>query len=218
MPSKLGFSTLDDLINSRKTVITVDTSYLFDAYRQTENRYFTQPLDLRFGNIYEARLLTGLINLVSECLSSQWLLDESAIPKLRIMAPYKDQVSLLRNCLMNHGTSLIKILVDKIVTTIDSMQGKECEIAVISLTRQNLRGFIGFLSEIERLYVAVSRARKKLILVGHLDTFNASGQLWWRELVSYLRQRPRQSYKASLIVIKNSEYQGLFTRYQIPPP
>jgi len=217
-PSRLGFNTLDGLVNPLKTVVIVDTSHIFDAHNQTENRYSIQPLDLRFGNRYEAALLTGLTNLISECLDNRWLLNERVVPKLRIMAPYKDQVSLIRSNLRNYGISSIRTVVDRIVTTIDSMQGKECEIAVISLTRQNLGGFIGFLGEIERLYVAMSRAKKKLILVGHLDTFYTSGQIWWRQLVNYLRQRPNQSHKAGLITIGSSEYQILLNRYRIPVP
>ena len=217
-PSGLGFNeSLNNLIDPSKTVVVIDTSDLFDPCRQTEDRYdITHPWDLRFSNKYEAALLTGLINLLSECLDNRWLQDEQKVPKLRAMAPYKDQVSLLRDNLRNYGAASIRSMVNRVVTTIDSMQGKECEIAIISLTRQNIGGFIGFLGEIERLYVAASRARKKLVLVGHLDTFSASGHLWWRQLVDYLRRR--HSPKKSLIVIDNNEYQRLLRRYRIPMP
>jgi superfamily I DNA and/or RNA helicase len=56
------------------------------------------------------------------------------------------------------------------IGTVDSFQGSENDIVVFDLTRDNLNGEIGFLKEINRLNVAVSRARKKLILVGNQES------------------------------------------------
>ncbi|KPQ43813.1 MAG: hypothetical protein MPEBLZ_01594 [Candidatus Methanoperedens nitroreducens] len=51
--------------------------------------------------------------------------------------------------------------------TVDSFQGDENDIVIFDITRDNLKGAIGFMKDSNRLNVAVSRARKKLIVVGN---------------------------------------------------
>ena len=209
-PRDLGFEVLDPIVDPSKTLVIVDTSSLFDAQKQVEDISENYP---EYSNHYEASLVTGLINIISECLNVQWLINE-----FRILAPYRNQVSLIQRYVQERGTPALRDVASRIVSTIDSMQGKECGIIMISLTRQNPRGFIGFVREIERMYVAVSRAKMKLILVGHLDTFYISEYVWWRQLVDYLRQRPSQSDKCALIALNNDEYRRLLSRYDIPMP
>ncbi|HNO22004.1 MAG TPA: AAA domain-containing protein [Leptospiraceae bacterium] len=86
-----------------------------------------------------------------------------------VLAPYSSQVYLLRE--------KFKLLTDKFpllsVNTIDSFQGSEKEAILISMTRSNEKGNTGFLSEYKRLNVAMTRARKKLIIVGDSITLTA---------------------------------------------
>ena len=56
------------------------------------------------------------------------------------------------------------------MNTVDAFQGKECEVVVISAVRSNSRGSVGFLSDHRRLNVAITRARRGLIIVGHEPT------------------------------------------------
>ena len=68
-----------------------------------------------------------------------------------------------------------------ILTYADNYQGEESDIVIISLTRSNARGDIGFLSSPERLNVLLSRARNGLIMIGNTKTFLESrkgGELW----------------------------------------
>lgn len=67
------------------------------------------------------------------------------------------------------------------LSTIDNLQGEESDIVIISLTRSNPDGDIGFMISPERLNVLLSRARKAVILIGNPATFMASrrgGELW----------------------------------------
>ncbi|OJD15900.1 hypothetical protein AJ78_03879 [Emergomyces pasteurianus Ep9510] len=67
------------------------------------------------------------------------------------------------------------------ISTIDNYQGEERQIVIVSLTRSNSRGDIGFLSSPERLNVLISRARDALIILGNASTFVQSrkgGELW----------------------------------------
>jgi superfamily I DNA and/or RNA helicase len=59
------------------------------------------------------------------------------------------------------------------VNTIDSFQGQERDAVFISLTRSNAESTIGFLSEVRRMNVAMTRARKKLVVVGDSATLSA---------------------------------------------
>jgi len=56
------------------------------------------------------------------------------------------------------------------VGTVDSFQGQERDIIAITLTRSNPQGEIGFLSDIRRMNVGMTRARRKLLLVGDSAT------------------------------------------------
>jgi ATP-dependent RNA/DNA helicase IGHMBP2 len=56
------------------------------------------------------------------------------------------------------------------VNTIDSFQGQERDVVYISLTRSNMEGEIGFLADTRRMNVAMTRARKKLVIVGDSST------------------------------------------------
>jgi superfamily I DNA and/or RNA helicase len=59
------------------------------------------------------------------------------------------------------------------VDTVDSFQGSECDVIIISLVRSNDDQEIGFLKDIRRMNVAITRARKKLIIIGDGSTIAA---------------------------------------------
>ncbi len=83
-----------------------------------------------------------------------------------IIAPYKAQVNLLQDIFKGgeyEGLSLS-------VNTIDSFQGQERDVVYISLVRSNEKGDIGFLSDIRRMNVAMTRAKKKLVVIGDSGT------------------------------------------------
>lgn len=90
-------------------------------------------------------------------------------PTLGIISPYKDQVLLLRERLeqlpIHHGWRPF-ISVD----TVDGFQGQERDIIYISMVRSNSEGGIGFLGDTRRMNVAMTRARKKLVLAGDSGT------------------------------------------------
>ncbi|KAG5175823.1 AAA domain-containing protein, partial [Tribonema minus] len=55
------------------------------------------------------------------------------------------------------------------VATIDNYQGEEADVVIVSLVRSRASGTMGFLSDANRLNVALSRARRALIVIGDLD-------------------------------------------------
>jgi len=90
---------------------------------------------------------------------AQRLLERGVAPRdVAVIAPYDAQVQLLRQRLAAHP--------DLEVDTVDGFQGREKEAVIVSLTRSNEAGELGFLTDIRRMNVALTRARKKLVVVG----------------------------------------------------
>jgi ATP-dependent RNA/DNA helicase IGHMBP2 len=92
-------------------------------------------------------------------------------PSIAIISPYKQQIYVLKDLLL-HAPELQKYNEHISVNTIDSFQGQERDIVYISMTRSNSEGAIGFLSDIRRMNVAMTRARKKLVVLGDSATLS----------------------------------------------
>ncbi len=83
-----------------------------------------------------------------------------------VIAPYKAQVSLLQDIFKGVEEDGMNLSVN----TIDSFQGQERDVIYISLVRSNEKGDIGFLSDVRRMNVAMTRAKKKLVVIGDSGT------------------------------------------------
>ena len=90
-------------------------------------------------------------------------------PTVAVISPYSKQVTILQEQILPIE-SLKKYARSISVNTIDSFQGQERDIVYISMTRSNDEGNIGFLSDIRRMNVAMTRARKKLVVIGDSAT------------------------------------------------
>lgn len=103
-------------------------------------------------------------------------------PTIAIISPYREQVLLMQE-MMLHNPALLEYK-DKIsVNTIDSFQGQERDIVYISMTRSNAEGVVGFLSDTRRMNVAMTRARKKLIVIG--DSATLSSFSFYADFITY---------------------------------
>ena len=86
-----------------------------------------------------------------------------------IISPYKGQVHLLRKMLRKDSyRKPLRHLIS--INTVDGFQGQERDIILISMVRQNEQGQVGFLADLRRMNVAITRARMKLIIIGHSPT------------------------------------------------
>ena len=99
-----------------------------------------------------------------------------------IIAPYKAQVELLRYFLgeLKYPPIIFKRIS---INSVDAFQGQERDIVLISLTRSNTQGIIGFLSEEKRLNVAMTRAKYKLLLIG--DSATLSRHVFFDKLIQH---------------------------------
>jgi superfamily I DNA and/or RNA helicase len=86
-----------------------------------------------------------------------------------VIAPYSAQVRRLRELLPVAGLE---------VDSVDGFQGREKEAVVVSLVRSNAEGEIGFLADVRRMNVALTRARRKLIVVGDSATLSVLPFYW----------------------------------------
>ncbi len=137
-----------------------------------------EPDGMSKRNPQEAALL---VKKVQALIESGLSADDIAV-----IAPYAAQVRLIRQRLtdvLDHDASDVNLEVD----TVDGFQGREKEAVVISLVRSNSAGEIGFLSDERRMNVALTRARRKLIVIG--DSATLGGHEFYQSLLEYFEQQ-----------------------------
>lgn len=114
-----------------------------------------------------------LLNHLTKLVEELEQLDSASFPSIAVISPYKQQVHLLKELMLSNPT--LMVYATKIsINTIDSFQGQERDVVYISLTRSNTEGAIGFLSDVRRMNVAMTRARKKLVVIGDGATLSRS--------------------------------------------
>jgi ATP-dependent RNA/DNA helicase IGHMBP2 len=152
----------------------VDTAGCGFDERQ-EGSGLTNPEEAEFLVRHAARLIAELHN--------RYPGDD--FPTMAIISPYRNQVHLLQE-LVGAAPGL-RAHTDKItVNTIDSFQGQERDIVYIGMTRSNADSRIGFLSDTRRMNVAMTRARKKLVVIG--DSATLSRVPFYASFVAYAQQ------------------------------
>lgn len=138
-----------------------------------------------FGRINraEAELTLQTLQQYLEKIGKQRILEESI--DVGIISPYRAQVQLLRKELRKREffRPYRHLLT---VNTVDGFQGQERDIILISLVRSNDGGDIGFLRDLRRMNVAITRARMKLIILGSSETMTSHP--FYKKLYEYVWQ------------------------------
>ena len=122
-----------------------------------------------FGRINkaEAELTLQHLELYYGRIGKQRILDERI--DVGIISPYRAQVQLLRRMIKKREFfKPYRHLIS--VNTVDGFQGQERDVIILSLVRSNDEGQIGFLRDLRRINVAITRARMKLIILGSVGT------------------------------------------------
>ncbi|MBR5085375.1 MAG: AAA family ATPase [Muribaculaceae bacterium] len=133
-------------------------------------------------NRAEAQLTIDTLRRYFERLGRQRVIDERL--DVGIISPYRAQVQLLRRMLRKRAYfKPLKHLIS--VNTVDGFQGQERDIIVISLVRSNEAGQIGFLRDLRRMNVAITRARMKLFILG--DSTTMTRHPFYHKLYSYIK-------------------------------
>lgn len=98
------------------------------------------------------------------------LYQDHELPSFALISPYKEQTIHMQHTV---ATDSALENMDIVIQTIDGFQGQERDVVYISLVRSNNRSEIGFLSDYRRMNVALTRARKKLVVIGDSATIGA---------------------------------------------
>ena len=142
-----------------------------------ESRSTANPKEAQF-------LLQRLAQLLEPYDSTE---PQQAPLTIGVIAPYRAQINYLKDAIEDSAALNDLLLQRRLsVGTVDSFQGQERDIIAISLTRSNKHGEIGFLSDIRRMNVGMTRARRKLILVGDSSTLSANP--FFMDLLAYVKR------------------------------
>ncbi len=153
----------------------LDTSALAAEERQGRG--------MSLSNSEEAKLVIHTLRDYIDMISPQRIENERI--DFGIITPYRGQARLIRRLLrLQHYFRRLRRHIS--VGTVDGFQGQERDVIVISLVRDNADGNIGFLRDLRRMNVAITRARMKLIIIGNVTTL--SRHRFYRELAEHIRR------------------------------
>ena len=141
-------------------------------------------------NKTEAELTLLVLQRYFEKIGKQRLLDERI--DVGVISPYRAQVQYLRRLITKR--EFFKPFRRQIsVNTVDGFQGQERDVIVISLVRSNDEGQIGFLRDLRRMNVAMTRARMKVIILGDRQTLTRHP--FYRQLWRYIKKLKDKAYE-----------------------
>lgn len=140
----------DDILDPNKVVIFLNTSV--SKRKEEEQKKGSNSR----RNIYEVEIIIKILEKFEK--------NNLDIEKIGVISPYFDQVELIEEKVKSKFNKMPEI------STVDGFQGKEKEVIIISNVRSNENFDIGFLSDYRRLNVAITRAKRKLIIIGDSDT------------------------------------------------
>ena len=141
-----------------------------DTIEENEDLNFKEQfVGESFGRINKAEAELTLLTLAEYYtkIGKQRVLSDSI--DVGIISPYRAQVQYLKKLIKKYEFfKPYRRLIS--VNTVDGFQGQERDVILISLVRSNDEGQIGFLKDLRRMNVAITRARMKLIILGNKDT------------------------------------------------
>ena len=160
--------------------------------RGEDEEYKEEFVGESYGRINkaEAELTLDVLQRYIERIGKQRLLDERI--DIGIISPYRAQVQYLRQKLMKREFfKPFRRLIS--INTVDGFQGQERDVIVISLVRSNDEGQIGFLRDLRRMNVAITRARMKVIILGDSNTLTRHP--FYRQLWKYITLLKNNNYE-----------------------
>ena len=153
-----------EFVMADKPLVFIDTAYSA-GFEERMRRGSTSR-----ENEGEARLVKFIV---------ERLLDAGVRAEdIAVISPYDDQVALIRMMLRVEGLE---------IKTVDGFQGREKEVVIVSFVRSNKFGDIGFLGDLRRLNVSITRAKRKLILIGDSQTLGSES--CYRRLIALAKSR-----------------------------
>ncbi|WP_297066373.1 IGHMBP2 family helicase [Thermococcus sp.] len=152
-----------DVLRPENVLVFIDTSSLENRFERRRRGSESRE------NPLEAHLVRETVErLLKLGVKPEWI---------GVITPYDDQRDLI--------SSLLPEEIE--VKTVDGYQGREKEVIVLSFVRSNRKGQLGFLEDLRRLNVSLTRAKRKLILVG--DSSTLSVHPTYKRLIEFVKER-----------------------------
>jgi superfamily I DNA and/or RNA helicase len=162
------------------------------AIQQDQPLEFVDTAGAGFEEYYneesKGRSNKGEANILREHflqLTADFEESEKVFPQVAIITPYRDQVKLIK-ATFEEDEDLSAFLPYVSIDSIDAFQGSERPIVYLSLVRSNEDGSIGFLKDYRRMNVALTRAQKKLIVIG--DSATIGGDDFYNKWLSFVEK------------------------------
>jgi len=134
-------------------------------------------------NTEEAKFLVEQLEAYADMLTTRKLENDGI--DFAVISPYQAQIYLLRR-LIKKSQKLRPIRRHITVETVDAFQGQERDVIIMSLVRANDNGQIGFLQDLRRMNVALTRARHKVMIIG--DSKTLCKHKFYRQLYEHIEQ------------------------------
>lgn len=149
-------------LRSASSVDEITINDILDSDHDEEALLFIDTSDVEDNREMHLKDSKSIVNKleadISVSIARDYLNAGISEEDIGIISPYADQVKIIQE-----NTPVE-------VKTVDGFQGREKEIIIISTVRSNENGNIGFLKDLRRLNVAITRAKRKLIIIGNKDT------------------------------------------------
>ena len=155
--------------SNEENQVTIEGEDVVSGEKRDDMNFHEQFVGESFGRINKAEADLTLLTLAEYLtqVGKRRVLEESI--DVGIISPYRAQVQYLKRLLKKYEFfKPYRRLIS--VNTVDGFQGQERDVILISLVRSNDEGQIGFLKDLRRMNVAMTRARMKLIILGDKST------------------------------------------------
>ena len=153
-------------LKSASSVDEITINDILESEHDEEALLFIDTSDVDDNNERHLKDSKSIVNEleaeISVSIAQDYLDAGIDVDDIGIISPYADQVKIIQE-----NTPVE-------VKTVDGFQGREKEIIIISTVRSNNNGNIGFLKDLRRLNVAITRAKRKLIIIGNKNTLKTN--------------------------------------------
>lgn len=172
---------------------------LLGPYRffDVQGQHSAAPKGHSLVNYAEIEVALQLFDKLSSACGSSYDLRG----KVGIITPYKSQLRELKNKFMSrHGQNIVDTIE---FNTTDAFQGRESEVIIFSCVRASETGGVGFMADIRRMNVGITRAKSSLWVLGNSDSLMRGK--YWAKLIEDAKKRDRHSPATLIPSIKGSK-------------
>ena len=168
---------------SGRGILRLDTPIVWFDTSECDFTENTREETMSRVNRQEAELLVEQLRSYIQKISKERVLEENI--DFGLISPYKAQVQYIRKLIKQDAffKPLRRLIT---VHTVDGFQGQERDVILISLVRANEDGKIGFLNDLRRMNVAITRARMKLVILG--DAVTLTKHPFYKRLMSFIKK------------------------------